>query len=101
MTIIGGLVYKKSMIFEVFGTYLSDSLIFLPSSCDKHQSLIMGALVTQESLTSGKNFMIVHPVVSEILGGRYHPPPDASKLSKIADTIRATSDIRIKKYTIQ
>ena len=48
MTIIGGVVYKKSMIFKVFGVYLSEFLIFLheiffvskilPSSCDKHQN---------------------------------------------------------------
>ena len=48
MTIIEGVVYKKSMIFEVFGVYLSEFLIFLheiffgskilPSSCDKHQN---------------------------------------------------------------
>ena len=47
MTIIGGVVYKKSMIFEVFGAYLSEFLTFLyeiffgskilPISCDKHQ----------------------------------------------------------------
>ena len=47
MTIIGGVVYKKSMNFEVFGTYLSDLFIFLheiffgnktlPSSSDNHQ----------------------------------------------------------------
>ena len=29
MTIIGGVVYKKSMIFKVFGVYLSEFLIFL------------------------------------------------------------------------
>ena len=48
VTITGGVVYKKSMIFKVFGVYLSESLIFLheiyfgskilPSSCDKHQN---------------------------------------------------------------
>ena len=48
MIIIGRVVYKKSMIFEVFGVYLSDFLIFLheiffgsktlQSSCDKHQN---------------------------------------------------------------
>ena len=48
MTIIGGVVYKKSMIFTVFGVYLSEFLIFLqeiffgckilPSSCDKHKN---------------------------------------------------------------
>ena len=47
MTIIGGVVYKKCMIFEVFGAYLSEFLTFLYeiffgskillSSCDKHQ----------------------------------------------------------------
>ena len=48
MTIIEEVVYKTSMIFEVFGVYLSEFLIFLreiffgskilPSSCDKHQN---------------------------------------------------------------
>ena len=47
VTIIGGVVYKKSMIFKVFGVYLSEFLIFLheiffgskilPSSGDEHQ----------------------------------------------------------------
>ena len=49
MTIIGGVVYKKSMIFKVFG---GEFLIFLheiffvskilPSSCDKHQNFDYG-----------------------------------------------------------
>ena len=48
MTVIGGVVYKKFMIFKVFGVHLSEFLIFLhyifvcskiiPSSCDKHQN---------------------------------------------------------------
>ena len=52
MTITGGVVYKKSMIFNVFGVYLSEFLIFLceiffggkilPSSCDKHQNFDYG-----------------------------------------------------------
>ena len=52
MTIIGGVVYKKFMIFKVFGVYLSEFLIFhheiffgskiLPSSCDKHQNFDYG-----------------------------------------------------------
>ena len=52
VTIIGGVVYKKSMIFKVFGVYLSEFLIFLheiffgskilPSSCDKHQNFDYG-----------------------------------------------------------
>ena len=52
MTIIGGVVYKKSMIFKVFGVYLSEFLIFLheiffggkilPSSCNKHQNFDYG-----------------------------------------------------------
>ena len=52
MTITEGVVYKKSMIFEVFGVYLSEFLIFLheiffvskilPSSCDKHQNFDYG-----------------------------------------------------------
>ena len=47
MTIIAGVVYKKSMIFKVFGIYPSEFLIFLYEvffgskillvSCDKHQ----------------------------------------------------------------
>ena len=47
MTIVGGVVYKKSMSFEVFGAYLNEFLIFLhkilfgsktlPISCNKHQ----------------------------------------------------------------
>ena len=47
MTSIEGMVYKESMIFVVFGAYLSEFLIFLhdiflvskilPSSCDKNQ----------------------------------------------------------------
>ena len=59
MTIIGGVVYKKFMIFKVFGVYLSEFLIFLheiffgskilPSSCDNIKILIMGALVTLET----------------------------------------------------
>ena len=53
VTIIGGVVYKKSMIFKVFGVYLLMFLqeIFfggkiLPSSCDKHKNFGHGALVT-------------------------------------------------------
>ena len=56
MTIIGGVVYKKFMIFKVFGVYLSEFLIFhheiifgskiLLSSCDK--ILIMDALLSLE-----------------------------------------------------
>ena len=52
MTIIEGVVYKKSMIFKVFRVYLSEFLIFLheiffgskilPSSCDIHQNLDYG-----------------------------------------------------------
>ena len=52
MTIIGGVVYKKSMIFKVFGVYLSEFWIFLhqivfgskllPSSYDKHQNFDYG-----------------------------------------------------------
>ena len=53
VTITEGVVYKKSMIFEVFGVYLSEFLIFLheiffgskilPSSCDKHQNFDYGS----------------------------------------------------------
>ena len=56
MTIIGGEVYKISMIFEVFWEYHGDFSIFLreiffdskilSSCCDKHHILIMGALLT-------------------------------------------------------
>ena len=52
MTITGGVVYKKYMIFKVFGVYLSEFLIFLheiffgskilPSSCDKYQNFNCG-----------------------------------------------------------
>jgi len=52
VTIIGGVVYKKFMIFKVFGVYRSEFLIFLreiffsskilPSSCDKHQNFDYG-----------------------------------------------------------
>ena len=52
MTIIGGMVNKKSMIFKVFGVYLSEFLIFLReiffdskilSSCsDKHHNFDSG-----------------------------------------------------------
>ena len=52
VTIIGGVVYKKSMIFKVFGVYLTEFLIILyeifvgskilPSSCDKHQNFNYG-----------------------------------------------------------
>ena len=52
MTIIWGVVYKKYAIFEVFGAYLSEFLIFhreiffgnkiLPSSCDKNQKFDYG-----------------------------------------------------------
>ena len=52
VTVIGGVVYKKSMIFKVFGVYLSEFLIFLheiflgskilPSSCNKHQNFDYG-----------------------------------------------------------
>ena len=48
MTIIDGVVCKKSMIFEVFGVYLSEFYIclheiflgskILPSSCGKHHN---------------------------------------------------------------
>ena len=50
------MVFKKSMIFKVFGVYLSEFVIFLheiffgsktlPSSCDKIKILIKSALVT-------------------------------------------------------
>ena len=53
MTIVEGVVYKKFMICEVFGVYLSEFLIFLyeiffgskilPSSCDKHQNFDHGS----------------------------------------------------------
>ena len=52
VTIIGGMVYKRSMIFEVFWEYLGKLLIFLceiffgskivSSFCDKHQSFYYG-----------------------------------------------------------
>ena len=52
MTIIEEVVYKTSMIFEVFGVYLSEFLIFLheiffgseilPNYCDKHQNFDYG-----------------------------------------------------------
>ena len=52
MTIIGGIVYKKPMIFEVFGAYLGESLIFpreiffgstiLSSTCDNYQKFDYG-----------------------------------------------------------
>ena len=52
VTIIEGVVYKKFMICEVFGVYLSEFLIFLheilfgskilPNSCDKHQTFDYG-----------------------------------------------------------
>ena len=59
MTIIGGVVYKKIMIFKVFGLYLSEFLIFhheiffgsktLPSSSDKHQKFDYSCLVTLDT----------------------------------------------------
>ena len=52
VTIVGGVVYEKFMIFKVFGVYLSEFLTFLheiffgskirPSSCDKHQNFDYG-----------------------------------------------------------
>ena len=52
VTIIGGVVYKKFVIFKVCGAYLGEFLIFhheiffggkiLPSSCDKHQNFDYG-----------------------------------------------------------
>ena len=52
MTIIGGVVYEKSMLLEIFGAYLSKFLIslheiffgskILPISCDKHQKFDYG-----------------------------------------------------------
>ena len=52
VTIIGGVVYKKSVIFKDFGVYLSEFLIFLHEiifgskilsrSCDKHQNFDNG-----------------------------------------------------------
>ena len=52
VTIIGGVVHKKSMIFKVSGVYLSEFLIFLHeiffgstillSSCDKYQKFDYG-----------------------------------------------------------
>ena len=45
VTTIGGMVYKKSMIFEVFGAYFREIFFgskILPSSCDKHQSFDYG-----------------------------------------------------------
>ena len=53
VTIIGGVVYKKSMIFKVCGVYPSEFFIFLhkiffgskilPSSCNKHQNFDYGS----------------------------------------------------------
>ena len=52
MTSIGGVVYKKYMIFKVFGVYLNEFLIFLreivfdskilPRSCDNLQNFDYG-----------------------------------------------------------
>ena len=52
MTFIKGVVYKKFMIFEVFGAYLEEFLLFrhgiffgskiLSSSCDKNQKFDCG-----------------------------------------------------------
>ena len=58
MTSIGGVVYKKFTIFEIFVAYLSEFLIFLRVFLVarsyrvlviKSRVLIMGALVTQET----------------------------------------------------
>ena len=60
VTIIGGLVYKKSMIFKVFGVYISASFwyFFMKSFLVLRsywflviniKSVIMGALVTLET----------------------------------------------------
>ena len=55
MTIIGGVVYKKSMIFKVFGVYLSEYFFFMKSFLVVRsyrvlviniKILIMGPLVT-------------------------------------------------------
>ena len=50
------------------------------------QTHIFGFRASIWHLTSGKTFMVIGPVVSEILGGWYHPP-DAIALSKRADAI--------------
>ena len=47
---------------------------------------VFGFRASSLSLTSGKNFMFICPVVSEILGG-WHHPPYASSLAKRADAI--------------
>ena len=55
VTIIGGVVYKKSTIFQIFLEYLSEFLIFLhkniigskilSSTCDKHRNFDYGYLL--------------------------------------------------------
>ena len=66
MTIIEGMVYKKSMIFKDFGVYLSEFLIFLheiffgskilPSSCDKHQNFYYGCSTYPGNEAQSPNF---------------------------------------------
>ena len=80
MTIIGGLVYKKSMIFMVFGVYLSELLIFLheiffvskllPILVIINKILIMGPLVTLGTrLKVIMSFLTWIDSAKEILGG--------------------------------
>ena len=66
MTTIGGVVYKKSMIFEVFGAYVSEFLIslpeifsgskILPSSCDEHQKFDYGCSSYRGNEAQSPNF---------------------------------------------
>ena len=66
MTIIGGVVYKKSMIFEVFGAYISEVFIFLHeiffsskimlTSCDKNQKFDYGYSIYPGNEAQSPNF---------------------------------------------
>ena len=49
--------------------------------------ILEGGWYSSLSVTSGKNFMVIGSVVSEILAGGGTPLPDAITLSKRADAI--------------
>ena len=80
-------MYKKSMIFEVFGeflTFLHEIILVVRSYRVLVINIFVCNLQTSQVMPIFSN---LRPVISEILGrGGYHPL-DASKLSKRADAI--------------
>ena len=77
MSIIGRLVYKKSVIFEVFGIYLSEFFIFLhevffdskilPSSFGKHQKFGYGCSSYSGNDAQSLDFCRILTILGELL----------------------------------